>query len=348
MIACNRLVTVLLPVHALILDEADSLLNEEFEKSLDEILTAIPQDRKTYLFSATMTMKVRKLQRACLRNPVKIEVASKYSVVETLRQQLLFCPAKYKLRFPDRAMPCVVCYRTGESHNHSLLCCPVVWYSWLDIVLLVLRLCYYSPQFLECYLVYALTLKSGASTMVFTRTCDATHFLALVLRNLGLRAIPINGHMSQCKRLGALNKFKAGECNILICTDVASRGLDIPSVDMVVNYDIPTNSKDYIHRVGRTARAGRSGLAVSLVNQNEIGWFKQIEDLIGIRMSDIRPHQEEIMLLLKRVTEAKRISQKQIKEPGGQKRKGRGDEDEEEIEKYMSRKDRKFKKKNKG
>ncbi|KAG5244337.1 DEAD-box ATP-dependent RNA helicase [Salix suchowensis] len=277
----------------LILDEADRLLNEEFEKSLDEILTAIPQDRKTYLFSATMTMK---LQRACLRNPVKIEVASKYSVVETLRQQLLFCPAKYK----------------------------------------------------ECYLVYALTLKSGASTMVFTRTCDATHFLALVLRNLGLRAIPINGHMSQCKRLGALNKFKAGECNILICTDVASRGLDIPSVDMVVNYDIPTNSKDYIHRVGRTARAGRSGLAVSLVNQNEIGWFKQIEDLIGIRMSDIRPHQEEIMLLLKRVTEAKRISQKQIKEPGGQKRKGRGDEDEEEIEKYMSRKDRKFKKKNKG
>jgi len=122
--------------------------------------------------------------------------------------------------------------------------------------------------------------------MVFTRTCDATHFLALVLRNLGLRAIPINGHMSQVKliflpyifllsfsfdllafvasvilfvrnclslchwnlflqskRLGALNKFKAGECNILICTDVASRGLDIPSVDMVVNYDIPTNSK---------------------------------------------------------------------------------------------------------
>ncbi|KAB5553305.1 hypothetical protein DKX38_010616 [Salix brachista] len=349
----------------LILDEADRLLNEEFEKSLDEILTAIPQDRKTYLFSATMTMKVRKLQRACLRNPVKIEVASKYSVVETLRQQLLFCPAKYKLGdlffkiLSSASFPNPKCstypvadlsinLRTGESHNHSLLCCPVVWYSWIDIVLLVLRLCHYSPQFLECYLVYALTLKSGASTMVFTRTCDATHFLALVLRNLGLRAIPINGHMSQCKRLGALNKFKAGECNILICTDVASRGLDIPSVDMVVNYDIPTNSKDYIHRVGRTARAGRSGLAVSLVNQNEIGWFKQIEDLIGIRMSDIRPHQEEIMLLLERVTEAKRISQKQIKEPGGQKRKGRGDEDEEEIEKYMSRKDRKFKKKNKG
>lgn len=105
-----------------------------------------------------------------------------------------------------------------------------------------------------------------------------------------------------------MNKFKAGECNILICTDVASRGLDIPSVDMVINYDVPTNSKvntaivflcrmlviyglfaeiwymglqDYIHRVGRTARAGRSGVAISLVNQYELEWYIQIEKLIG-------------------------------------------------------------------
>jgi ATP-dependent RNA helicase DDX47/RRP3 len=70
-------------------------------------------------------------------------------------------------------------------------------------------------------------------------------------------AIPLNGHMSQNKRLGALNKFKAKSRSILIATDVASRGLDIPHVDIVVNYDIPTHSKDYIHRVGRTARAGR-------------------------------------------------------------------------------------------
>uniref|UniRef100_A0A2P2KSJ1 Uncharacterized protein MANES_13G099900 n=1 Tax=Rhizophora mucronata TaxID=61149 RepID=A0A2P2KSJ1_RHIMU len=175
----------------LVLDEADRLLNEDFEKSLDEILKVIPRERRTYLFSATMTKKVRKLQRACLRNPVKIEAASKYSTVDTLKQQYCFLPAKFK----------------------------------------------------DCYLVYILTEMSGSTSMVFTRTCDATLFLSLVLRNLGLRAIPINGHMSQSKRLGALNKFKAGECSILICTDVASRGLDIPSVDMVINYDIPTNSK---------------------------------------------------------------------------------------------------------
>ncbi|KAL6994291.1 DEAD-box ATP-dependent RNA helicase 10, partial [Sarracenia purpurea var. burkii] len=80
----------------LVLDEADRLLNEDFEKAIDEILNVIPRDRKTYLFSATMTKKVRKLQRACLRNPVKIEAASKYSTVDTLKQQYLFVPHKHK------------------------------------------------------------------------------------------------------------------------------------------------------------------------------------------------------------------------------------------------------------
>ncbi|GMH10294.1 hypothetical protein Nepgr_012135 [Nepenthes gracilis] len=80
----------------LVLDEADRLLNEDFEKAIDDILKVIPMERRTYLFSATMTKKVRKLQRASLRNPVKIETATKYSTVDTLKQQFLFVPAKYK------------------------------------------------------------------------------------------------------------------------------------------------------------------------------------------------------------------------------------------------------------
>lgn len=267
----------------LVLDEADRLLNEDFEKALDQILHAIPHDRRTYLFSATMTKKVKKLQRACLRNPVKIEAASKYSTVDTLKQQFRFLPARYK----------------------------------------------------DCYLVYILTEMSGSTSMVFTRTCDATRLLALMLRNLGLRAIPISGQMTQTKRLGALNKFKAGECNILICTDVASRGLDIPSVDMVINYDIPTNSKDYIHRVGRTARAGRSGVAISLVNQYELEWYIQIEKLIGKKLPEYPAEEEEVLLLLERVAEAKRISQMKIKESGGKKKRRGGDDGDEEIDRYM-------------
>ncbi|XP_044504758.1 DEAD-box ATP-dependent RNA helicase 10-like [Mangifera indica] len=267
----------------LVLDEADRLLNEEFEKSIDEILNVIPHSRRTYLFSATMTKKVRKLQRACLKNPVKIEASSKYSTVDTLKQQYRFIPAKYK----------------------------------------------------DCYLVYILTDMPGSSTMVFTRTCDATRFLALMLRNLGQRAIPISGQMSQSKRLGALNKFKAGECNILICTDVASRGLDIPSVDMVINYDIPTNSKDYIHRVGRTARAGRSGVAISLVNQYELEWYIQIEKLIGKKLPEFPAQEEEVLLLLERVMEAKRLSIMTIKESGGKKRRRGGGDEDDDVERTL-------------
>ncbi|EXB87881.1 DEAD-box ATP-dependent RNA helicase 10 [Morus notabilis] len=279
----------------LVLDEADRLLNEEFEKSLDEILNVIPRDRKTYLFSATMTKKVRKLQRACLRNPVKIEAASKYSTVDTLKQEYRFLPAKHK----------------------------------------------------DCYLVYILTARPDSTSMVFTRTCDATRFLALVLSNLGFKAIPISGHMSQAKRLGALNLFKSGQYNILVCTDVASRGLDIPSVDMVINYDIPTNSKDYIHRVGRTARAGRSGVAISLVNQYELEWFLQIEKLIEKKLPEYPVEEEEVLILSERVADAKRIAQGKIKDGVFGKKRKKGDEDylQEDVEKYFGIKDKKFSKK---
>ncbi|XP_009603499.1 DEAD-box ATP-dependent RNA helicase 10-like isoform X3 [Nicotiana tomentosiformis] len=241
----------------------------------------------------TIKYLVKKLQRACLRNPVKIEAASKYSTVDTLKQQFRFLPAKYK----------------------------------------------------DCYLVYILAEKSGSTSMVFTRTCDATRLLALMLRNLGLRAIPISGQMTQENRFGALNKFKAGECNILICTDVASRGIDIPSVDMVINYDIPTNSKDYIHRVGRTARAGRSGVAISLVNQYDVEWYIQIEKLIAKKLAEYPANEEEVLLLLERVTEAKRISQMKIKESGGKRKHRGGDDADEEIDRYLGGKKGKLSKK---
>jgi ATP-dependent RNA helicase DDX47/RRP3 len=264
----------------LVLDEADRLLNMDFEQEIDEILKVIPKERHTYLFSATMTNKVAKLQRACLKNPVKVEVSSKYSTVDTLKQQYLFIPAKFK----------------------------------------------------DCYLVYLLNELAGSTAMVFTRTCEATRRLALILRNLGLDAIPISGQMSQPKRLGALNKFKAGERSTLICTDVASRGLDIPSVDVVINYDIPTNSKDYIHRVGRTARAGRSGRAISMVCQYDVELYQKIEELIGKKLPVFAAEEEEVLLLLEQVSEAQRLTTIHMREKDSTrkkgKRKGFGDDDD--------------------
>lgn len=101
--------------------------------------------------------------------------------------------------------------------------------------------------------------------------------LALILRNLNFKAVNINGQLTQTQRLSALNKFKAGERNILIATDVASRGLDIPEVDLVINFDIPQHSKDYVHRVGRTARAGKTGRAITIVTQYDVETFQKIE-----------------------------------------------------------------------
>lgn len=253
----------------LVLDEADRLLNMDFEQEIDQILKVIPRERRTQLFSATMTNKVAKLQRACLKDPAKIEIASKYTTVDTLRQQYLFVPAKYK----------------------------------------------------DCYLAYVLTELAGSSGMIFTRTCDATRRIALMLRNLGFGAVPIHGQMSQPKRLAALNKFKAGERDILVATDVASRGLDIPSVDMVINYDVPANSKDYVHRVGRTARAGRSGRAVTIVTQYDVELIQRIEGLIGVKLELYPTEQEAVLVLLERVNDAQRISTMQMKESDS-KRKG--------------------------
>jgi ATP-dependent RNA helicase DDX47/RRP3 len=266
----------------LCLDEADRLLNLDFEQEIDAILKVVPRDRRTQLFSATMTSKVAKLQRACLRNPVKVEVSAKYSTVDSLKQQYLFVPAKHK----------------------------------------------------DCYVNYLFDELSASTMMVFTRTCDQTRRLALVARNLGFGAVPIHGQMSQPKRLGALNKFKSGERNILVATDVASRGLDIPSVDVVVNYDVPQNSKDYVHRVGRTARAGRSGLAVTLVTQYDVELYQKIERLIGKKLDAFPAPEDAVLLLNERVNEAQRIASNQMREAdargGGKKRNRDGDGDEED------------------
>lgn len=239
------------------MDEADRILNMDFEEEVDKILKVIPREgRRTYLYSATMTKKVAKLQRASLTDPVRVEVSSKYQTVDKLQQYYLFIPAKFK----------------------------------------------------EVYLVHLLQEMSGQSFIVFCATCNSTQKLALMLRNLGFTAIPLHGQMSQAKRLGALQKFKGKARNILLATDVAARGLDIPHVDVVINYDIPTHSKDYIHRVGRTARAGRSGKAVTFVSQYDVELYQRIEHLIGKQLPLYDVREQEAMVLQERVQEAQRFA----------------------------------------
>ncbi|KAL7741016.1 hypothetical protein ACLKA6_013454 [Drosophila palustris] len=271
----------------LVMDEADRILNMDFEVELDKILKVLPRERRTFLFSATMTKKVKKLQRASLKDPVKVEVSNKYQTVDQLQQYYLFVPVKYK----------------------------------------------------DVYLVHILNELAGNSFMVFCSTCNNTVKTALMLRALGLAAIPLHGQMSQNKRLAALNKFKAKNRSILISTDVASRGLDIPHVDVVVNYDIPTHSKDYIHRVGRTARAGRSGQAITIVSQYDIELYQRIEHLLGKQLPLYKCEEDEVMALQERVAEAQRTAKLELKDledskgykgGKGNKRGAAGDHDDSE------------------
>ncbi|KAL0271951.1 UNVERIFIED_CONTAM: hypothetical protein PYX00_005099 [Menopon gallinae] len=254
----------------LVMDEADRILNMDFEVELDKILKVIPRDRRTLLFSATMTKKVQKLQRASLVDPVRVEVSTKYQTVEKLQQYYIFIPVKFK----------------------------------------------------DVYLVYILNEMAGNTFMIFCSTCNNTLRTALLLRQLGFTAIPLHGQMSQNKRLGALTKFRAKNRSILISTDVASRGLDIPHVDVVINFDIPTHSKDYIHRVGRTARAGRSGKSITFVTQYDVELYQRIEQLIDKKLPLYKTEEEEVMTLQERVSEALRCSKMEMKDLTERKSKG--------------------------
>lgn len=288
----------------LVLDEADRILNMDFSTELDTILKVIPRERRTFMFSATMTSKVQKLQRASLKDPVRVEVSSKYQTVDNLKQNYLFIPVKHK----------------------------------------------------DLYLVYILNSMQGNSFIIFCNTCNNTQRIALMLRNLGFTAIPLHGQLSQAKRLGALNKFRSKARSILLATDVASRGLDIPHVDVVINYDIPTHSKDYIHRVGRTARAGRYGKAITLVSQYDVELYQRIEHLIGKKLPLYETQDEDVMMLNERVLQAQRFAKTEMMEAasgGGARGKKRGNEDDdggddEEVERSINTKFKHNKNKNGG
>ncbi|KOB68325.1 DEAD box ATP-dependent RNA helicase [Operophtera brumata] len=223
----------------LVMDEADRILNMDFEVEVDKILRVIPRERRTYLYSATMTKKVQKLQRASLQDPVKVEVSTKYQTVDKLMQYYVFIPVKYKM--------------------------------------------------------------AGNSFIVFVATCANALRAALLLRNLGVAAVPLHGQMSQNKRLAALNK-----------------GLDIPHVDVVINLDIPLHSKDYIHRY-------------------DVELYQRIEQLIGKQLPLYKTEESEVMVLQERVAEAQRLTNIEMKELGdkrggkGRKRGADSDDDTEEA-----------------
>eukprot|EP00731_Ephydatia_muelleri_P028566 Em0020g210a len=303
----------------LVMDEADRILNMDFEVEVNKILKVIPRERKTYLFSATMTKKVQKLQRASLHDPVKLTTppyVAGTQTVEKLLQNYLFIPSKYK----------------------------------------------------DCYLVSILNELAGNSVMVFCGTCSNAQRTAILLRHLGFQAIPLHGKMPQAKRLGALNTFRSKGQSILVSTDVASRGLDIPHVDVVINFDIPTHSKVRVavlhgggascSQFGRTTfiawggrleqdeLGGPSRLSHSEVCRSVQGYdvelYQRIEQLIDKKLTLYPTVEEEVLGLMERVSEAQRYARMEIQSTTEHKRHAEGNIDDGEEEGKTKKKRRKF------
>ncbi|XXG74485.1 hypothetical protein AAC387_Pa07g3192 [Persea americana] len=163
----------------------------------------------------------------------------------------------------------------------------------------------------DVYLLHILSQMEDLgirSAIVFASRCRSCHLLNLLLDELDQSVAALHSHKSQSLRLAALNRFKSGRVPILLATDVASRGLDIPTVDLVINYDIPRYPRDYVHRVGRTARAGRGGLAVSFVAENDVHLVRAIEAEIGKQLDEFECKENEVLADITKVFKAKRIA----------------------------------------
>ena len=160
------------------------------------------------------------------------------------------------------------------------------------------------------YLVHVIQMlkeKSDKGQMiVFVKMCKTCEVLSLMLRKFEFSNVSLHSQKPQKDRLAALARFRSKQAQILIATDVASRGLDIPAVEFVINHDVPQVSKNYVHRVGRTARAGRRGLAVTLVTPTDVILIKAIEELICTELEEMTVSDSHVAEILTQVNVTKR------------------------------------------
>ncbi|MGW8392184.1 DEAD/DEAH box helicase [Pseudoduganella sp. HUAS MS19] len=222
---------------ALVLDEADRMLDLGFAADLDLLFAVLPAERQTLLFSATMPESIRAMARQLLRNPLTVQASAPNTAARTVRQ-LVF---------------------TTDKRNKPEL------------------------------FLHLLRKESWGQVLVFVKTRKGVEHLVGLLQDAGISADSIHGDKPQPARIKALKRFKANDVQILVATDVAARGLDIEALPLVVNFDLPTVAEDYVHRIGRTGRAGAEGEAISLVCADEVELLRAIEKLTGT----ILPRREE-------------------------------------------------------
>ncbi|QGY45390.1 DEAD/DEAH box helicase [Maribellus comscasis] len=212
----------------LILDEADRMLDIGFYDDIVKIISYLPKNRQTLMFSATMAPKIRSLASKILKNPKEINIAISKPAEGVLQAAYL-------------------CYDTQK-------------------IGLINHLISENPEY--------------NSILIFCSTKKKVTELAISLRKNGFQAEGISSDLEQEKREQVLQGFKSKRTRILVATDVLSRGIDIKEINLVINFDVPQDAEDYVHRVGRTARADATGVALTLVNEKDMFYFHRIEQLI--------------------------------------------------------------------
>ncbi len=227
---------VLNQVEYVVLDEADRMLDIGFLPDLQRILSYLPKQRTTLLFSATFSSEIKRLANSYLQDPVTIEVARPNAAASTVEQHF---------------------YSVGDDDKRRAL-----------------------HQLLRRH--------ETKQAFVFVNSKLGCARLARSLEREGLNTTALHGDKSQDERLKALDAFKKGEVDLLVCTDVAARGLDIKDVPAVFNFDVPFNAEDYIHRIGRTGRAGASGLAITFVTRSDARLVADLEKLLKAKL-EIEP-----------------------------------------------------------
>lgn len=176
------------------------------------------------------------------------------------------------------------------------------------------------PDAKELYLFYLLSKMNEdniRSVIVFVSTCRTCQYLDFLLEELGHPAVSLHSHKPQSRRLAALHNFKSSKVPVLLATDVASRGLDIQTVDLVINYDVPRYPRDYIHRVGRTARATRGGLSISFITtQRDIRLLHEIEDVVGKQLGAYDGEMRDVNKDATKVFKARRLANMKMADEG--------------------------------
>ncbi len=221
-----------------VLDEADRMLDMGFIHDVKRVLKALPRDRQTLLFSATMPDDIARLAAGMLTDPVRVEVTPVATTAERISQSVMF---------------------VEKDDKRPLL---------------------------------AHVLKDPAMTrvIVFTRTKHGANRVAEHLTKAGIGAEAIHGNKSQTARQRAIAGFRSGAIRVLVATDIAARGIDIDGVSHVVNFDLPNVPETYVHRIGRTARAGADGIAVSFCDREERAYLRDIEKLIRQKVPVVEDH----------------------------------------------------------